>query len=455
MKKMRVGLLFMSLLFLLSPPAWSAQPSIKLTLSESIKHALDHNLDIRIAEIQLQEIESQVALSKASFNPKISLELAPTTWAGKLDSLKYKPQAGLSMSLLTKGGTTYGLNLLEQEKVEGGTSLSFSLTQKILPPPRVDPSYLALEKSLLDLEQKKLTLEEEKSDLKLEVTVNFYEILKTQREIELNKLYLEQSRQDLLIVKDKLEKQSASEVDLLNAQVEVVNAKEAVLQSEDELTRYSGEFKDLLGIGPEAQIELIAESSYEPEPLELSLEEAVKEALANRLEIKSQKLTVNQSELDLALVKSKSSPSISLSGAYNYNEPKVEGVEEYTASLIFQIPLVDGGKGKAEIEEAETRLKESNLNLEKLKRDVRAEVRSHFFDFQRGLRKIELPRLSEKLYEKDLEIAQTRFSGGGITESELREKEINFKQAEISLLDAILDYETTRSTFLKVLGRGL
>jgi len=454
MKKMRAAFLVVSLLFLLSSSVWPAEKSIKLTLSESIKQALEGNLEIRIAETQLQEVESRVAQSKSSFQPKLNLKLAPATWAGKLDSLGYEPQAGLSASLLTKEGTNYSLKL-EQEKREDkkiSTNWSFILNQKILPSPGVDPSYLALEKSLLDLEQKKLTLEEEKNRLILKVTVNFYDILKREKEIELKKLYLKQVREDLLIVKDKLENQLASELDLLDAQVKVANAEEAVLQAKDELFQYSGEFKDLLGINQEIQIELIAESHYEPEPLELNLEEAVKEALVNRLEIKREKLTIKQTELDLALVKSKRLPSLNLSGGYNYTELE-EG--EYEVSLIFQVPLVDGGESKAEIETAESKLKEAYLNLEKLKRDIRAEVRNRFFDLQRGLRKIELLRLSQKRYKKDLEIARRRFSGGSITENELKEKEINFKQAEISLLEALLDYETARATFLKSIGKKL
>jgi len=458
--KMRAAFLVVGSLFLLSPPAWSAQPpiKIKLTLSESIKQALDHNLDIRIAEIQLEEMESKVAQSEASFKPKLNLDLAPATWAGKLDSLHYEPQAGLTASLLTERGTTYSL-ALEQEQGEDeriNTSLSFILTQKILPFPRVDSSYLALKKSLLSSEQERLTLEDERNSLKLEVTVGFYDILKQQKEIELKGLYLDQAREDLLIVKDKFENQSASDLDLLSAQVEVANAEEAILQGEDDLFQYSGEFKDLLGIDSEAQIELIGESHPEPEPLELNLGDAVKEALANRLEIKRQKLTANQSELDLALAKSKRSPSLNLSGGYSYTELEDDKEEdEYEASLIFQIPLVDGGESKAEIEEAKSRLKETNLNLEKLKRDTRAEVRSCFLDLEQKLRKIELLRLSQNWSKKDFEIARRRLSGGDITQSDLREKEIGFKEAQIDYLDGVLDYETARSTFLKSLGRKL
>ena len=451
---MRPVFLVMGSLFLFSSPASYAESSVRLTLSDSIKQALDHNLDIRIAEIQLEEMESEIAQRRSSFKPKLDLELAPATWAGELDSLEYQPQAGLSVSLATKRGTTYSLNL-EQEKgedEEASTSLSFILTQKILPHPRVDSSYLALEKSLLDLRQKKLLLQEEENRLKLEVTVNFYQILEQQRRIELKRVYLKQAREDLLVVEDKLQKLLANELDLLNAQMEVANAEEAVFQSQDELFQYSRELKDLLGIDPETRIEWVAESHYKGEPLKLDLKDAVRESLANRLEIERENLDLERTELDLALARSRRSPSLNLSGGYSYAGV---GEEEYEASLIFQIPLVDGGEGRAEIEEAESRLEAAYLGLEKLKRDIRAEVRSHFFDVQRKMRQIELLRLSEDWYEKDLDIARSRFSSGAITENELTKKDIESKQAEIALLDAILDYEASRSAFLRSLGRGL
>ncbi len=59
--KIRIVLLVVGSLFLLSSPASSTEKSVKLTLSESIKQALEGNLDIRIAEIQLQKVESEIA----------------------------------------------------------------------------------------------------------------------------------------------------------------------------------------------------------------------------------------------------------------------------------------------------------------------------------------------------------------------------------------------------------
>ncbi len=458
---MRVALGVIVIIFLLSSSAWSQEKLVKLTLDQSIEQALKGNLDLKIAKVQLQKMKSEIAQKEASFRLKANLEAAPISWAGKVDKFNFHPEASLSANLLTKSGTTYSFNITEEKEGSEGlktTSLSLILTQKIFPHPRLNSSYLSLEKAGLNLRKSELSLEEEKNCLRLGVIRSFYNILKQKREIEIKKLSLEQAKENLIMIEDKLRKGLANELDLLNAQIKVANAQDALSQSRNQLTKELTEFKGLLGIDPRLEVELIEESEYEFEPLKMEFDQAVEEALENRAEIKQQKLTIQTCQLDLALAKSKFSPSLNIAGGYTYSYgdtlPRTEK-EEYKASLIFEIPLLDGGESKAEIQGVQTKLKESELNLEKLKRDITAEVQNCFLDLQEKERQIEILKLSEKRCRRDLSIAQERFSKGSITKDELREKEINFKQAQIELLDTLLDYELARLTFLRSLGRKL
>ncbi len=458
---MRAVLSIIVVIFLLSSSAWCQENIVKLTLKESIEQALKDNLDLKIAEVQFQGTESEVAEKEASFKLKTNLEVAPLTWKGEIDNFNYRPEANISANLLTKSGTTYSLNI-EEEKGEDErlktTLLSLTLTQGILPSPKLTPSYLSLKKSLLDLRKNKFSLREEENDLKLEVKTSFYTILKQKREIEIEKLHLEQTKESLIILEDKLRKGLANELDLLNAQLEVISAKKALFQDQNQLTRYLIEFKSLLGIDSRIDVELVEESKYEYEPLKLKLNQAIEEALKNRVEIKQQKLTVEICQLDLALTKSKLSPSLNFSGGYSYSygsKLQDEEKEEYRASLILEIPLLDGGESKAEIQGAEEKLKESQLNLKKLKRDISTEVQNYFLNLWEKEKQIEFFNLSKERYQKDLSIAQERLSSGSITKDELREKEINFKQEQIELLDALLDCELTKLELLKSIGKEL
>jgi len=448
------------IVFFLSALAWCQENSIKLTLNESVEQAIKGNLDVKIAETQFQRMESEVTKNEASFKLKANLEAVPANWIGKINNFNYRPEANLSANLLTKNGTTYSFNVEEGEG-DGGlktTLLSLTLTKKILPHPKLNSFYFSLKKSLLNLRRNELSLEEQKNHLKFEVKTSFYNILKQEREIELEKLYLEQAKENLTVVKDKLRKGLSNKLDLLNAQLEVAGAEKSLFQNQNRLKRYLTEFKNLLGIGSWTKVELIEESEYDYEPFEIKLNQAIEEALRNRVEIKQQKLTIQACKLDLALTKSKSSPSLNFSGGYNYSyggEFPLKEREEYKASLTFEIPLLDGGEGRAEIREAKENLRESELNLEKLKRNIITEIQDYFLDLQEKEKQIEFLKLSKEKYQIDLSIAKEMFYSGSITKDELREKEIAFKQAQIDLLNALLDHEIAKSRLLKSIGEEL
>ncbi len=459
---MKVILGIVVLVFLLSPLAWSQEGVVKFTLDESIEHALNNNLDLKITEIQFQEKESDIAKKETSFNLKVNLEGTPASWRGEeIDSLTYKPEAKISANLLTKNGTTYSFSVRgekgEDEKFET-TSLSLTLTQKILPFPGYSSSYLSLERALLDLKRNEFSLEERRNSLKFEVKTGFYNILKQKRKAELKELSLEQAKENLSTVEDKLRKELANKLDLLNARMNLINAKEALFQSQNQLKRYLIEFKNLLGIDSHIKVELIEESEYDYESPKIDLDQIIEEALRNRVEIKQQRLVIEDYQLDLALTKTKLFPSLDLSGGYTYtyneNFPNAER-GEYKVSLVFGIPLLDGGENKAEIKGAKEKLRESQLNFKKLERDITTEVQKNLLNLQEKEGQIEFLRVSKEKCQEDLNIAQERYFNGSITEDELREKEINLRQAQINLLDALLDCELAKSKLLKSLGRKL
>jgi len=459
---MRVVLGVIIITFLLSSLAWSQENIVKLTLNESIEQAIKNNLDLKISEVQFQEKESDIAGKESSFNLKVDLEGAPASWEGEeINNLNYKPEAKISANLLTKSGTTYSFSIQGGKEEDEGlkkTSLSLTLNQKILPSPKLSSSYLSLEKAFLDIKSSKLSLKEQRNSLRVEVKTGFYNVLKQRRKIELKKLSLEQAKKNITIIEDKLKKGLANELDLLNTQMNVISAKEVLFQNQNQLKRYLMDFKNLLGIDFHIKVKLIEESEYDYESLKIDLDRAIEEALRNRVEVKQQKLAIEACQLDLALANTKSSPSLDLSGGYSYATH--EGLPntdkgDYKVSLIFGIPLLDGGESKAEVKGAKEKLRENQLNLKKFERDITTEVQKYLLNLQEGEGQIDVLRVSKEKYQEDFNIAQERYFRGLITKDELREKEINFKQAQVDLLDALLDCELTKSKLLKSLGRKL
>ena len=417
--------------------------------------ALEHNLDLRIARVQLEEAELELDKAEAAFNSQVSLSLSPLQWEGEEMLGEYRPQARLEVSLLTPGGTSYNFNINGQkgENDTMGTSWSASVSQQIIPHPDLDSPSLSLKKSRITLETKRLGFEEEIDDVKQEVMRGFYTILKEEKEWELKQLSLQYAGENLRITNHKLQQGMASELDVLDTETELMAAEEALFQAESTLSQDRMDFKDLLGIPWQEDIVVVFQFPGDFQPLGVTLEEAQKKAIENRPQIKEQNFQIKLYELDLTQTKSELSPLLNLSLGYTSEQPGLK--EEYRTSLTLEVPLMDGGKGETEVKIAQGKLRKAKLNLEKLKRDIMAEVRGYFLDLKRMEKNVKFLELSQEKRRQTLEVTKKMFGQGALTEQELQEKEISVKQAEIDLFGTLADYEVARNKLLKSMGRRL
>jgi len=443
------------LILALSASVYSQESPTELTLKKSIRMALEHNLDLRIARVQLEETELELDKVEAVFNSQVNLSLSPLQWEGEEMLGEYRPQARLEASLLTPGGTSYNFSLNGQkgENDTMGTSWSASVSQQIIPHPDLDSSSLSLKKSRITLETKRLEFEEEIDDVKQEVMRRFYAILKEEKEWELKQLSLQYAGENLRIANHKLQQGIAGKLDVLDAETELMAAEEALFQAESTLSQDRMDFKDLLGIPWQEDIVVVFQFPGDFQPLGVTLEEAQKKAIENRPQIREQNFQIKLYELDLTQTKSELSPLLNLSFGYTSEQPGLK--EAYRTSLTLEVPLMDGGKGEAEVKIAQGKLRKAKLNLEKLKRDIMAEVRGYFLDLKRMEKNVKFLKLSQEKRHQTLEVTKKMFEQGALTEQELQEKEISVKQAEIGLFGTLADYEVARNKLLKSMGRRL
>ncbi len=451
-KKALFGIL---LSFFLTGAGFAGKPLI-LSLEDSIQRALKYNLDVQIARIEIEKTKLELKKEKASFRPQAGISTYPLQWKGDYNLFKYSPRVDFDASLFTQWGMAATLSLTgekeENDKME--SSLSLTVTQKILPAPELASSYLSFRKSFLNLEKKKVSSEEEIENIKLLVITSFYEILKQQKECELKKISLEKARENLRIVKDKLKRKMAGKIDLMDAEIELIRAEEELYQVESDLLQSMTDFKELLGIRVDEEIALDDKISIDDRFLKIELEDAIKKALENNRQIHEQLLTINIRQFDLLTNKSEASPSLNLLAGCSYNQLG-QRETEYRIGVYVEIPVLDGEKGKTNIQIAQKELDREKLNLEKLKREISAKTRDNFYTLKRLEKRIHLLELSREKQKEALNIAKKMLSQGALTSQEVREREIALIQAEIDYIETLAGYELARACLLKNMGKGI
>ncbi|MCD6406421.1 TolC family protein, partial [Candidatus Aerophobetes bacterium] len=138
-EKVFLGIL---LSFFLTGASFAGEPLV-LNLQDSIERVLNYNLDVQIARIKVEKAKLELKKEKASFKPQANISAYPLQWKGEHSFLEYSPQAGFNASFSTLWGMNATLSVTQQkgedDKIEG--TLSFTITQKILPTPKLASPY--------------------------------------------------------------------------------------------------------------------------------------------------------------------------------------------------------------------------------------------------------------------------------------------------------------------------
>lgn len=456
----KITLLTLIIGILISAGIGARGKTMELSLSESIRYALENNADLKMEKLKMQRAELSLSRSRANFGPDLNLTAYPTTLraepssllSGDFSSISLDgPWANLYFDIDTSMGTSFDIGLTgEMDGTDLEGSLYVSISQRFFPSPKWNWTFRSFQNSLRDVEKRKLYLEDKERWLKYEVMAAFYNVLKKERQVALDELYLRTQRENLRDVENKLRKGEVEEKALLSAQVDLVLEEVDLSNSKNRLYEYLTKFKNFLNLDPETELVLLGDHTYQDRPLGLSLEEAVEEALRNRSDMKRKMIDVEAKEFDVKYYKGIYSPSVDLKGRLNFY---TTGYEELEIRAVIKIPLWDSGKKRLEVEKAKNSLEETSLFLQKLKRDITSKVKKSFQELNHRKQKIAYYELIRRKYEELYEVSKKEFSEGKIGRYQFLLREVDSRSAEKDLFNMILDHRLERAYFLKYIGR--
>lgn len=230
----------------------------------------------------------------------------------------------------------------------------------------------------------------------LNVAVQYYDVLKAKREIEIAEANVKRLTKERDAAKKRLEVGESVKTVLLRAEAELADAQSELI-AEKNLFRIS---KNILaktvGIAggydvkePEPGIDYIipekdeVDLSFLTGECRMSIEDCLKQiALSERAEIQSLTIQKRIAEANIKSARSSYLPNFSLEGVYyrQENEPSrsFELDESIYGVLKLDFPFYEGGKKKAEVSRANARLRQAEHLLSDLVKQVKREVENSY-----------------------------------------------------------------------------
>lgn len=306
----------------------------------------------------------------------------------------------------------------------------------------------------LDLSQKQL--EAKLAETIVNVKKAFYGVQLTKQLYDITKSSLENAKKNLNNVKAMYEQGLISEFDMLQVEVQVENIKPRVKELENSLVSAKNGLKIIMNLEQSVDIDVKGELSYQEEVLP-NVGETIQDALNSNLDIRSLEIKKQVDKEMVSIDRSEYWPTVTAFGNYTYagsaDDWDFQDYSQTTVGLNFSINLFKGFRVSNKIQQSEIASKQTDEELSQLRDFVSKQIRDKIEQLNQVKAQIDAMNRTVKLAEKAYEIARKRYEEGTGTQLEIKNADLELRQARTNRIKAVHDYRVAKAELNKLLGK--
>ncbi len=285
----------------------------------------------------------------------------------------------------------------------------------------------------------------------LAVAGSYLQVFAADARLQSARSQLETAKALLERTKKQLQFGKATQIDVNRSQVEVLLDQQRLVTLQDDLAKQKINLARLTGLPPNADYQLSNDIPYAPAP-PLSLDEAIKQALNERADLKAAEAQVSAAERALAAARAERLPSASANADYGEIGPPSELRRTYTVSATLNVPIWNGGRTGADIQQAEAALRQRRAELEDTRSQIESEVRNAFLDLQAASDQVEVAKQNIDLMGSTLGQTRQRFEAGVSENYEIVQSQESLTGANLDYIDTVFAHNFAKLSLARALG---
>jgi outer membrane protein TolC len=446
----RESLFAVLLVLLVSPPTrceqrFSPEGEV-LTLEQAIALAVRDNLQIKIATLEVDKLQSRATAERTRRLPETKLFVLGSQLLSPLDFTFPKGVLGTYPNVGPIPDQDAFIRTPRQPILVILGQVNQPLSQQY----RIG---LALKQLQLgqDIAEQRVRLQQQ--SLINEVKRSYYAILQTESSLrttqEAIKLYQELDR----LTAEQLVQQVALRSESLEVKIRLARSEYEALTQQDQLASQKEQFNQLLG----RDIHTVFNVSPVPpfSRYQTNLAEARERALEQRPEIQEARLKVRQAEMERRLKKSEYIPDISLS--FNYFSPQnilfLPG-QIASAGLMVNWEPFDWGRKRHELTEKDIQIEQARTGLRDAENAVLIDVNGKFRKLQQTRQLLAVGQLAQEAAREQVRITSNRYAVQAALLRDVLQAQTSLTEANHQYQQALLASWAAKADFEKALGGG-
>jgi outer membrane protein len=241
-------------------------------------------------------------------------------------------------------------------------------------------------------------------------------------------------------------------IEVTRAEVELANARQRLLVADNEARRAKLELLRVVGVSLDTSVELadaLADTPAEP----VSMEQALKEALASRPDWKAQKTREENARLGYSATKYERLPSVASFADYGSIGTGVTSASPTrTYGVSLRLPVFDGGRRDARRSESFSQYRQEQIRSADLREQMELEVRLALDSLQSAADQLKVAGEGLEQAERETAQAQRRYEAGVASSLEPTDAQTRLARARDNRIAALLGYNLARINLAQAMG---
>ena len=436
-----------------------------LTLEKALEIAYQQSPSIIQSKMSLEQSELALIQQKASLKSQFSLNLSPFQYTRSTSFDNYNTQwytrksmsSGLDFRISqpikwTDGTLTLSNSFNWQDDDNqsfGAKSTSFSnnlslnLEQPIF---TYNKTKMQLKRLEFNLEKAKIQYALAQLNIEKNVTSAFYGVYQAYKRLVTAREAFQSQKENYELIKNKVEQGLIAQEELFQAEVTLATNENSLADTEMSYENTKDQFKQTLGLPLAIDISILP--NIQIDPVQVDVNQAVKYALDQRMEIRQQQIAIEEGIFSLIEAKdnNKFKGSISARVGLMGQGDKFNGAfskpdDNETIGVTLTVPLWDWGARKANIRSSELSNENTEISNAEERKSIMLDVRQLCRELPKLLRQIDIARQTVSNAERTYDINVEKYRNGALTGMELKNQQTQLTDAKNALTDAIISYK--------------
>ena len=358
-----------------------------------------------------------------------------------------------SISITGSGNLTMNKKNSDDDKNKDG-SLSASVSFPLFTAGKNEAS---ISSSKLGVKIARLETERERENTRLKVIKAYYNVLQNKQTVDVDEQSVNSYKAHLTNVQQLFAAGSKAKIDVLRSEVELSNAEQDLIRSQNKYAVSVKELKRLLGLPREEELVLTEDFNYvefNPE-----MEECLAYAIANRKDILADQFKVQQQKYAIRGAKADYYPQISVSAGINGSErysPKPHSSGSgYEAGLSAKWNIFDGGVTHAAVEKARAAYEKAELTLKRDLESVDLSFQTAYLDMREAEKRLRTTKIAVTRAQEDYYIATEKYKAGEGLMLDVLDAQVALVTAQLNDISAKYDYSRSRAAVENEMGLSI